>query len=269
MWKPLVAYVDCRLQAFIGLRRSPFTSLWGQMEGRGRWSRLHAFGGLRGSPFTSLWWQMELESFTRLWWHVVYKPFGGVRGSQCRSLWWHTWIVVCKPLVAYVDRLSQSFGGRWSRLQAFGCIRRLSCISLWWHTWIVVHKHLMADGVVYKPLVACVDRRSKAFGGRWSRLQGFGGIPGLSCISLSGHTWIVVYRPLVAYVDRRLQALGGLRVSPFTSLWFQMESFTSLWWLAWIAVCKPLVAGGVINKPLVAYVDRRVQDFWWRTWIVV
>ena len=40
-----------------------------------------------------------------------------------------------------------------------------------------------------------------------------------------------------------------------------MESFTSLWWLAWIAVSKPLVADVVINKPLVAYEDRRSQAF--------
>ena len=64
----------------------------------------------------------------------MYKAFGGVRGSSFISLWWYTWIVVCKPLVAYVGRRSQAFGGRSSRLLAFGGIRGLSCISLWWHT---------------------------------------------------------------------------------------------------------------------------------------
>ena len=129
IYKALMACVDRRLQAF-----------------GGRWSHLQAFVGIRGSSFTNLRWQME--SFTSLWWHtwiVVYKAFGGVRGSSCRSLWWHTLIVDCKPLVANVDRLSQAFGGRWSRFQAFGGIRGLSCISFWWHiggcwwrTWIVV-----------------------------------------------------------------------------------------------------------------------------------
>ena len=104
--------------------------------------------------------------------------------------------------------------------------------------------------------------RLQAFGGRWSHLQAFRGIRGSSFRSLLCHTWIVVYMPLVANVDRRLEALGGIRGSPFTSLWWQMELFKSLLWLAWIVDCKPLVAGRVINKPLVAYVDRRVQGFW-------
>ena len=87
------------------------------------------------------------------------KASGDVYGSSCRSLCRHTWIVDCKPLVAYVDRRSQALGDRWSRVQAFGGIRGLSCISLWWHTWIVVHKHLVADGAIYMPLVVYVDRR--------------------------------------------------------------------------------------------------------------
>ena len=177
-------------------------------------------------------------------------------------------IVDCKPLVAYVDRPSQAFGGRWSRLKAFGGIRGSSIMSLWWqmesftslwwHTWIVVykvfagvrgisypsrrwltwiavHKPLVADGLVYKPLVACVDRCLQAFDGKWSHLQAF----------------------------------GGIRGSSFTSLWWQMESFTSLWWHTWIVDHKPLVADGVINKPLVAYVDHHVQGFFWRVLIVV
>ena len=97
--------------------------------------------------------------------------------------------VIYKPFVAYVAR----------RLEAFCVIRGLSFTSLswqmesftslsWqvesltslcWHMWIVVHKPLVADEVIYKPLVAYVDRRSQAFGGRWSRLQAFGGIRGL------------------------------------------------------------------------------------------
>ena len=101
----------------------------------------------------------------------------------------------------------------------------------------MVYKPLVADGVVYKPLVAFVDRRSQAFGGSWSHLQAFGGIRGSSCTSI-----------LVAYVDRRVEAFGGIRGL----------SFASLWWLTWIAVHKPLVANGVVCKPLVVYVDYRV-----------
>ena len=81
-----------------------------------------------------------------------------------------------------MDRRSQAFGGRWCHLQAFGSIRRSSCTRLLLAcvdrrveafggirglsfpsrrclTWISVHKALVADGVVYKPLVACVERR--------------------------------------------------------------------------------------------------------------
>ena len=119
------------------------------------------------------------------------EAFGGIRGLPIASLWWLTWIAVHKPLVAYVDRRSQAFGGRWSHLQAFGglwgssCtrlllayvdrrveafggIRGLSFPSFRWLTWIAVHKPLVADELVYKPLVACVDCRLQAFGGRWS-----------------------------------------------------------------------------------------------------
>ena len=58
----------------------------------------------------------------------------------------------------------------------------------------------MADGVVYKPLVAYGDRRPQAFGGRWRHLQAFGGIRGSSCTRL-----------LLSYVDRRVEAFGGIR----------------------------------------------------------
>ena len=54
------------------------------------------------------------------------------------------------------------------RVQAFGGIRGSSFASPRWLTWIAVHKPVVADGVVYKALVACVDRRLPAFGGRWS-----------------------------------------------------------------------------------------------------
>ena len=91
-------------------------------------------------------------------------------------------------------------------------------------------------------------------------------------------------------MDCRLQAFGGLRGSPFTSLWWQMESFTSLWGRTSIIVYKHLVADGALYKPLVEYVDRRLQAFgslrgspftsirwqmesftslWWHTWVVV
>ena len=243
VYNPLVDYVDRCLKAFGRLRRSSFAVLW--------WHTwivvckplvpyvdicLQAFGGLSGSPARSLWWQMV--SFTSLWWHtwiVVCKLFGGVRGSSCESLWWHTWLVVCTPLVAYVDRRSHAFGGRYSRLQAFGGIRGFSCISFWWHTWIVVHKHLVAYGAIYKPLVLYVDRRLQAFGGYFCGSLAFSG------------RW------------SRLQAFGSLRGSPFASLWWQMESFTSLWWHAWNVVHKHLVADGALLKPLVVYVDRRLQ----------
>ena len=52
-------------------------------------------------------------------------------------------------------------------------------------------------------------------------------------------------------MDRHSQAFGGIRGL----------SITSLWWLTWIAVHKPLVADGVVYKPLWAYVDRRVHAF--------
>ena len=68
------------------------------------------------------------------------------------------------------------------RLQGLGGLRGSPFKSL-----------LVADIVVYKPLVACVDCRSQAFGGRWGQLQAFGGIRGPSCTSL-----------LVAYLDPRV-----------------------------------------------------------------
>ena len=86
---------------------------------------------------------------------------------------------------------------------------------------------MVADGVIYKPFVAYVDRH----------VRSFGGIRGLSSTRLS-----------VAYADRRLEAFGVIRGL----------SFASLWWLTWIIVHKPLVADGVVYKPLVAYVDYRV-----------
>ena len=54
--------------------------------------------------------------------------------------------------------------------------------------WIAVHKLLVADGVIYKPLVAYVDRRVHAFGG----------IRGSSFESPSWLTQIAVHKPLVA-----------------------------------------------------------------------
>ena len=275
VYNPLGDYVDRRLKAFGRLRGSSFAGLWWHtwifackplvafVDHRseafgGRWRYLQAFGGIRGSSCASL-----LVAYV----DRRVEAFGGIRGLSFASLWWHTWIAV------------RNFGGRYSRLQAFGGVRGFSCISLWWHTWIVVHKHLAAYGAIYKPLVLYVDRRlqafggyfcgSQAFGGRWSLLQAFRGWRGSpfkslwwqmeSYTSLSWHTWIVVYMPLVAYVDRRLHALGRLRGSPFTSLWWQMESFTSLWWHVWNVVYNHLAADGAFLKPLVVYVDRRLQ----------
>ena len=71
-------------------------------------------------------------------------------------------------------------------------------------------------------------------------LQAFGGIRGSSCTRL-----------LMAFMDRRVEAFGGIRGI----------SFPSRRWLTWIAVHKPLVADGVVYKPLGAYVDRRVHAF--------
>ena len=88
----------------------------------------------------------------------------------------------------------------------FGGIRGLSFASLWWLTWIAVHKPLVADGVIYKPLVAYVDRRLQAFSGYFWGLQAFGG------------RWTL------------LQAFGGRYGSPFTGIRVQMELFTSLSW---------------------------------------
>ena len=92
---------------------------------------------------------------------------------------------------------------------------------------MAVYKPHVADGVINKPFVAYVD----------CRVHSFGCIRGLSSTRLS-----------VAYVDRRLEVFGVKRGL----------SFASPWWLTWIIVHKPLVADGVVYKPLVAYVDYRV-----------
>ena len=156
----------------------------------------------------------------------MYKPFGGIRRSSFTSFWWQM----------------EPFRSLWWLLLAFPRLlwQMESFASLWWLAWIAVQKPLVADGVIYKPLVAYGDRRSQALGGRWSHLQAFSGIRGSSCTRL-----------LLTCVDRRVEAFGGIRGL----------SFTSLSWLTWIAVCKPLVADGVNNKPLVAYVDRPLQAF--------
>ena len=201
MYKLLVAYVDRRLQTLGSLRRSPFTSLWWQME-----------------PFTSLWW---------IAWFAVCKP------SVADGVFY-------KPLVAYVDRPSQAFGGRWSHLQAFSGIRGSSYTRL---LVAYVDRRVEAFGGIHwlslaKPLVADVDRHSQAFGSRWNRLQTFGGIRGSSY--LWWHTWIVLCnKPLGAYVDRRsqafggiwspLEAFGGIHGSTFTSHWLLIQKFTSHW----------------------------------------
>ena len=139
-----------------------------------------------------------------------------------------------------MDSRSQALGGKWSHLQAFCGIRGSSCARL---------------------LVAYMDRRVEAFGGR----------RGLTIASFWWLMWIVVCKPLVAYINRRsqafrgrwsrLQAFGGIHGSSFTSLWWLILGFTSLRWLAWIAIHKNKVADGVIYKPFVAYVDRRVHVF--------
>ena len=91
-----------------------------------------------------------------------------------KSLWGRTWIIVYKPLVEYVDRRLQPFGGL--RGSPFTSLRWQieSFTSLWWQTWIVV----------YMPLVAYVDRRLQALGGRLSHLEAFRGIRGTSCTCL-------------------------------------------------------------------------------------
>ena len=87
---------------------------------------------------------------------------------------------------------------------SLGCICGSLFASPWWLTWIAVHKPLVADGVVYTPSVACVDRRLQAFSGRWGHLQAFGGIRGIVVhkpLVADG----VIYKPLVAYMDPRVQ----------------------------------------------------------------
>ena len=111
--------------------------------------------------------------------------------------------IVYKPLMAYLDRRSQAFGGRGKCLQACGSIRWSSCTNRWWHTWIVVYKHLAAS----------LDCRLQAFGGRGYRSETFGGIRGSPFTSLWWHTKIVVHKPLVANVDRRSQPFSGRRIT--------------------------------------------------------
>ena len=201
IYKPLVVYIDRRVQAFGGLRGLPFTSLsWHtwivvymplvayvdcRLQAFGcRWSDLQAFGGIRGSSFTSLlvaYVDRRVEafgvihglSFARLCgltWIAVhklfvadgvnYKPLVAYVDRRVQAFWWRTWILVYKPSVAYVDRHSQAFGSLrgspftsiWRQIKPF--------TSLCWYTWIVVYKPLVADGVVCKPFVACVDPRS-------------------------------------------------------------------------------------------------------------
>ena len=125
-YKPLVAFVDRRSQV-VG----------------GSWSHLQAFGNIRGSSCTSL---LKPNVDRRV------EAFGGIRGLSFASLWWLMWIAVhkpsvavgaiYKPLVEYVDRCLQAFGGyfwglqafagSWSRLQAFGGLRGSPFKSLWW-----------------------------------------------------------------------------------------------------------------------------------------
>ena len=74
-------------------------------------------------------------------------------------------------------------------------------------------------------------------------------------------------------MDRRLQALDGLRGSPFTSLWWQIESFTSLLGHTGILVSQAFggrwshlqafggISGSSCTKFLLACVDRRVRAF--------
>ena len=77
--------------------------------------RLQALDGLRGSPYTSLWWQMESVTsllghpgyprFTSLcgrWSHL--QAFGGIRDRRVQGFCWRALIGVYMPLVAYVDR---------------------------------------------------------------------------------------------------------------------------------------------------------------------
>ena len=118
--KPMVVYVDRRLQAFggyfWGLRRRS-QALGGYVD-----RRVQAFGGIRGSLCTRLF-VACVDSRV--------EAFGGLRGSPLTSLLWHTWITVYKLLVAY----------RWllvayvdHRVEAFGGIRGLSFASLYWLT---------------------------------------------------------------------------------------------------------------------------------------
>ena len=52
-------------------------------------------------------------------------------------------------------------------------------------------------------------------------------------------------------MDPRVEAFGCIRGL----------SIASLWWLTWIADHKPLVADGIVYKPMGANVDYSVQAF--------
>ena len=67
-----------------------------------------------------------------------------------------------------------------------------------------VQKSLVADGAICKPLVVYGDRHLQAFGGYFWHLQAFGGR------------------------ESRINAFVGIRRSLFTSLWWQTDSFASL-----------------------------------------
>ena len=114
-------------------------------------------------------------------------------------------IEIQKPLMADVDRRSQAFGGTSGRYRAFGG-RGYRLQAFGGRSFTVVHESLVANGfgdykplvadvVVYKAMVAFIDRRSRAFGGGRGRLQAFGG---------RGY---------------RLEAYRGIRGSLLTNLW--------------------------------------------------
>ena len=76
----------------------------------------------------------------------------------------------------------------------------------------------MADGVIYKPFVAYVERRVHAFDGLrgssftslWWQMESF--------TSLWWYTWIVVYKPFVATSGANKRLVGdGVVYKPFVA----------------------------------------------------
>ena len=116
----------------------------------------------------------------------------------------------------------------------------------------------MADGDVCKHLVADLDRRSLAFGGRGNRSQAFRGrgyhLQAFGSSHRSSFT-------LGSKVHHRLETFVGIRRLSFTTLWWHLVSLTNLWWCTLIILDKSLEAYGVVYRRFVSYVHSRLRAF--------